>query len=271
MVDPILSSATGKALAAAAQVAPIFKEELQPAAKEIGKALTTVGKAINVALAPLAATVWGYEKIGDFLRPRLEQKLAGLSPDKIAAPASNVAGPALEALRFTEDVPNLREMYANVLAAAMNVDLAQTAHPAFVEIIKQLNPDEARILEVLADKVYRPVIHIAARKKGQSGKRLVSRFQSVLDDEAGISRPDLFPSYIDNLTRLGLVESPLGHSLTEPNVYKPILECPPVAKLLADINATEGMEADVEQIFLRLTSLGEQFVNVCTSAAPPRD
>lgn len=266
MVGPM---SVGKAVETATKVAPIYKEEFRPAASELGKALTVVGKAINVALSPIAGSVWCYEQIADFLRPRLEQKLRNVPAEKIATPASNVAGPAIEAMRFTFDVPDLREMYANVLAAAMNVDIAHRAHPAFVEIIKQLNPDEARILRVLSDRRYRPIINVFVKEKGKEGKSLVSRYQALIDEEAGIVRPDLFPSYVDNLSRLGLIEVPEDAELTKPGVYDPILACAPVATLLADINASEGKEAEVGKSLLRLTSLGEQFVGVCTTATDP--
>lgn len=41
------------------EAAPIYEDALQPAAKQVGKALETVGKAVNVALAPIGALVWG--------------------------------------------------------------------------------------------------------------------------------------------------------------------------------------------------------------------
>ena len=41
---------------------PIYQDTLQPAAKELGKALQTVAKSIHLALAPVAALVWGDRK-----------------------------------------------------------------------------------------------------------------------------------------------------------------------------------------------------------------
>jgi hypothetical protein len=263
MPEPIVPTAVGALVKAGAEVAPEFKEELGPAAQELGKALTTLGKAINVALAPLSLTVWGYERIADYLRTRLEEKLSSVAPEKITAPPTNVAGPALEAMRFTGDTPQLREMYASLLATAMNADTAGVAHPAFVEIIKQLNQDEAKILAALANRRYRPVINVFARLKAQQSKTLATRCQSMLDEEAGISRPDLFPTYIDNLIRLGLVEIPDGQHLTQPGIYDQLLASKPIVDLIAEINATETHTAEVERRFLRLRSLGEQFVAIC--------
>lgn len=49
---------------------PIYQDAVQPLAKEAGKALGIVGKAVNVALAPISLVVWGYDQISDFLETR---------------------------------------------------------------------------------------------------------------------------------------------------------------------------------------------------------
>ena len=46
---------------------PIYQDVVQPAAKEIGQALQTVAKTVHIALAPVSALVWGYDKIKDFV------------------------------------------------------------------------------------------------------------------------------------------------------------------------------------------------------------
>ena len=126
---------------------PIYQDALQPAAKELGVALLTVTKTINVALAPISALVWGYEQIKEFLATRLAQKLKEVPEEKIVTPDATVAGPTLEALKYAGHKTELAEMYASLLATAMNVDTKNNAHPSFVEIIKQLRGDEAIILK----------------------------------------------------------------------------------------------------------------------------
>ena len=39
-----------------------YGDALAPMSKEVGKALSTLGRAINVALAPLRVVVWSYEQ-----------------------------------------------------------------------------------------------------------------------------------------------------------------------------------------------------------------
>ncbi len=148
-----------------AQAVPIYQDALQPAAKEIGTALQTVAKTIHIALAPVSVLVWGYEQIRDFVNTKVAEKLKDVPPENIVTPKLNVAGPALEALRYTGHEETLRDMYANLLAASMDTRTATAAHPSFVEIIRQLTPDEARILRFLAEIKTVPLITVRAEKQ----------------------------------------------------------------------------------------------------------
>lgn len=72
---------------------PIYQDAVQPLAKETGKALGTIGKAVNVALAPISLVVWGYDQMSDFLETKVSEKLENVPEDRISTPPPNVAGP----------------------------------------------------------------------------------------------------------------------------------------------------------------------------------
>lgn len=48
----------------------VYKDAAKPFAKEFGKTGALAGKTINMLLSPLAATVWGYEKIKEVLQKK---------------------------------------------------------------------------------------------------------------------------------------------------------------------------------------------------------
>ena len=102
------------------EAVPVYQDVVQPAAREIGTALQTVAKTIHIVLAPVSALVWGYDQIKDFVSTRVAEKLRGVPPENIVAPKPNVAGPALESLKYTGHQEDLRELYANLLAASMD-------------------------------------------------------------------------------------------------------------------------------------------------------
>jgi hypothetical protein len=147
-------------------VKPVYEDVLQPTAREIGSVLV---RSVRVALVPLRGLLWGWEQIEEQFIPRLIEKLKGIPEGRIVTPPLPVAGPALEAMRFTGSESALRELYANLLATAMDKDRIEQAHPAFVEIIKQLSPDEAKLLKVFPVQAQHqiPVVTLYATRESQ--------------------------------------------------------------------------------------------------------
>lgn len=159
------------AVTGVAKAVPIYQDVIQPAAQEVGKALQTVAKTVHIALAPVSVLVWGYDQIKDFVSTKVTDRLKNVPPENIITPKPNVAGPTLEALRYTGHEPSLSELYANLLAASMDKSTAQGAHPAFVEIIKQLTPDEAKVLALFVVGMPFPLINVRWKyKSNQEGK-----------------------------------------------------------------------------------------------------
>jgi hypothetical protein len=251
---------------------PVYQDLLQPAAQQVGKALGTVAKTVNVALTPLSLVIWGYEKIGAFIEEKVTERLENTPSDDIVTPKPNVAGPAIEALRFTGHEPALSDMYANLLASAMDRNTADHAHPAFVEIIKQLTPEEAKILTLFKNTSAFPLITLRADlEAGQGGTDWVPNF-SHLWKLCDSDRPDLYPPYIDNLCRLGLLEIPSGVFLTANNTYEPLESDPLIAHEMDEIKVQPlANKPSIIRKMVRRTPLGKLFIDACVvSKVEPR-
>lgn len=248
------------------EAVPIYEDALQPAAKQIGTSLETVAKAIHVALAPVSALVWGYDKIRVYLADILPEKLKNVPPEQIISPSPTIAGPVLEALRFSAHESSLREMYANLLATSMDENTARNAHPAFVESIRQITPDEARIIQLLERRQSSPMITIGVGFKMLNPVDVHSEHLphfSLIAEEAGCSHPDLWPAYLTNLSRLGLVETHLGSLMGSDAAYKALRGHPTVAKLVSAINEAGIGYGTSRDEFLQLTAFGQQFCKAC--------
>lgn len=254
------------AVAAVAKEVPIYQDALQPAAQEIGKALGTVAKLVNVALAPVSGLVWGYEQIREFTATKVAEKLKDVPPEKIVTPSPNVAGPAIEALRYTGHEESLSEMYASLLATAMNEDTIQKAHPAFVDIIKQLTPDEAKIVRgFTANQTINPLISIKASSSNKTisdGHQIVLRNFSQIGQRAGCEHLHLVPAYLDNLVRMGLCEIPEGLFYTNDELYSPLINHSEVIEIRNKMK-NSNRESDVQKGTLRVTDFGRQFAMAC--------
>lgn len=255
------------AVTGVAKAVPIYQDVMQPAAQELGKALQTVAKTVHVALAPVSALVWGYDQIKGFVSTKVAERLRNVPPENIVSPKPNVAGPTLEALRYTGHESSLSDLYANLLAASMDKATASGAHPAFVEIIKQLTPDEAKLVGLFVHPLAFPILTVRWEYKNPTpektgGQDVLVNF-SLLGHQARLEFPQLIPTYIDNLCRLGLAEVPAMFQYTAQGVYEPLESAPEVQHAKAQIEENPEWCFKVERRGLRVTELGKQFASIC--------
>lgn len=249
------------------EAVPVYEDVVQPAAREVGTALQTVAKTIHVVLAPVSALVWGYDQIKDFVSTKVAERLRNVPPAEICTPRPNVAGPALEALRYTGHEESLSDLYANLLATAMDARTANEAHPAFVEIIRQLTPDEAKIVKLFAQERAFPLLNVRwdyaeQTDEHRGGQDVLTHF-SLLGEEAGCEFPQFTPSYLDNICRLGLAEIPAFYEYTKVGVYDELEEHPDVAAMRAAIEVNPELKVSVSRRGLRITQLGRLFCKAC--------
>lgn len=270
MTDETSSNSEGKvegtikAVTGLVKEVPVYQDAVQPLAKETGKILQTVGRAVNAALMPVRGLVWGIEKIEEFVYTKVAKKLEDTPVDEICSPDLAVAGPALESLRYTGHKESLSELYANLLASAMDLKTAKTAHPGFVEIIRNMSSDEAKVLEFILKNEVAPVVDINRVLLKQGGKVATHELVSTIGTDALCEHKELTGSYLINLERLGLIEIPRDGHLTRPGAYDLILNDSPVKKILAKLNeGGDEYKGDVKKYYVKVTVFGKQFGNAC--------
>lgn len=256
---------TIKAVTGLVKEVPVYEDAIQPLAKETGKALQTVGRTVNAALLPVRGLVWGIEKIEEFVYTKVSKKLANIPVENICTPDPAVAGPALESLRYTGHKESLSELYANLLASAMDKETAKTAHPGFVEIIRNMSADEAKLLEYIIKVDVAPIVDIKQVLANNGGEIKVHELVSTLGTDAGCEHRDLTSSYLVNLERLGLIEIPRDGHLTKPDAYDRIINNPPVKAVIDQLNTAggENFKGDFNKYYVRGTVFGKQFNRAC--------
>ncbi len=245
---------------------PVYQDAIQPAAQEVGKSLEIVAKTVRVALSPLSALVWGYEHISEYLDSRITERFKNIPPERIQTPKASIAGPTVESMRFVAQDPDLREMYAKLLGTAMDSAVSTLAHPAFVETIRQLCLDEAKILSLIANSRYQPipVVFLMAEMMPPDftggGHLTLHRNVSVVAEHAECESEDLCSVYLDNLVRLGLAEIKAGRCGDTEAVdllYDSAKEKSHISE------QQQSLRNYVQDYSLRATDFGQQFFDAC--------
>lgn len=127
-------------------------------------------------------------------------------PDKdIQYPQLELAVPIVNTIETTDLSSCWNELYANMLANISSKTNCALVHPSFVSIIKQLSSDEIILFRNLTNSpcCAWPLIDVYdSRENGDS--ILLTNFTSCYIDL--MSKPKLICSYIDNLSRLRLID-----------------------------------------------------------------
>lgn len=245
---------------------------VKEAGQNLGQTALTITKTINNALLPLAAVNFAFDKARAYFSDKFQQdisaKTATIPPEQIVEPKASIAGPALQGLAFTHEEPNLKEMYLSLLATAMDGRIAADAHPAFVEIIRQLSSEDAQLIRgALQSPVAIAIVEVRLTTVGQEGYQTLARHVLNLTSsvtKAAVENPQLAAT-VDNWVRLGLVNVDYTTKLTDKAAYEWTDQRPEIVRLRQTYE-TENQKASITQGILERTAFGVQFARAVSLA-----
>ena len=238
----------------------LYEDALQPTIQEVGKFAARIPRAINAAFSGLDKWILNKEYAINETKKLLEKKLENVDPNKIVEPETYVAVPAIQAISYSMNSEELRNLYANLLAKAMNSDTKDLVHPSFVEIIKQMSPIDALIFSKIITSNIRPLISIKINTTN-GGERIFAENCSWITN-VSLER---CRTSIDNLTRLGLIEIPFGESYTEKRNYDYIKSNPLFnhAKTECMNYLLDGESISYNEKYIKINEFSKLFYNVC--------
>jgi len=205
-------------------IAPVVKEiygdALAPLMKQVGALGESAAKTMRLALFPFQLAAAAYDVLTARLALRVKAAIDQVPEGRLMAPREAILLPVASQLRYQDEGPNqIADLYVNLLARAMDRERVGEAHPAFVQIIGQLAPDEVQLFEHIAaqpKRMYLQAIkgeqpmsrdaattHMRARHLGEQWEEMIA---SLALDPADLAQPELFLTFLEHLVSLGLVE-----------------------------------------------------------------
>ena len=235
---------------------------VKKAGSELGKTALTITRTINNALLPLAAVNYAFEKARKYFEDRFDQdlheKAANIPLEDLIEPKASVAGPALQGLAFSHEEEGLKNIFLELLASAMDKRKADVVHPAFVEIVKQLEAEEARHLQEILKSEILPIGTLVRRHKVNGSQIVLRRHILHMTKGGEPSIVEGLGAMVDNWIRLGLVTVSYTDHLTDERRYEWLSARPELIAQPAEAEASE-YQIEWERGIIYPTELGKRF------------
>jgi hypothetical protein len=189
------------------------------------------------------------------------QPPARRDPPKVTATVVSTPVPGAPWLRVERaDHRALKQMYEALIDESNDVHHHEENHPAYVRVMQELTPDEARILRLLAMKGPQPALDVRTAGTFGFGSTLVKPGVTMIAAHAGCQEPDRVPSYLNNLNRLGLIWFS-REMIGDVNSYALIEAQPDVMAAAEELGGKSKIRNTLRSI--ELTAFGKNFCALC--------
>lgn len=235
-----------------------FGKELQPSGKRLGKA---TNKVVNCVLDFLGGTLSLPKTAYEHFCKRLVERLKLEEPKDLCPPKMLIASQVLDHYKFLGEEIELQGLFVNLFASSMLKHSSSKVHPSFVEILKQINSDEAKLLKYMfsSGTTLFPMLEVTAHNPENEKMLIVPHFTN-LAELAGCELTEDMDSYIQNLERLKIVETELARVKDEYYAelfnHKRLME-------LGERGKKHDHRIMAKKGSIRITSFGLNFGAVC--------
>ncbi len=147
----------------------------------------------------------------------------------------------------------------------MDVQKKGQVHPAFVDILKKLTPDEAKIIQYFKGRNFVEYIDLRAHFEGEGrGFIVLKKHVTLLCEEIDFFVPNNELAYLQNLVCLGILKDCEGMYKVADDNYNRIEAKLELEKLRVEYVPDRFKSIDLEKSYYEVTDFGENFINAVT-------
>lgn len=198
----------------------------------------------------------------DLYNQELNQAISKIPDSNRCEPDIQIAAQALENSKYCIESNELRKLFVNLISKSMDSDYAKISHPSFAEIIKQMSPIDALILQTMNPKDNFPLVDYVIEDQRTDS------YEVILSNVYITSLPNInienSRSAISSLHRLGIIEIDTQSYIMNESVYIPYKETDYYKNLSSDtIRRYPSKRSGVHEYSGHITPLGQNFFEVC--------
>ena len=239
----------------------VYGDLAQPSVKAIGNALGTVFEFSTSFLLPLKLL---NEKFKLNFTKRLneyKEKLEQIPEEKRCEVHPQIGTPIIEKLSYTTN-KEIADLFTTLLANASNVDMVNTAHPSFVNMIERMSPDEARILCYLKGKEDIQYCTFNANSLDKSFITILDH-GTLIDSEVNLIFPQNVNAYLANYVSLGILKDMNDVYRIDKTIYNQIREKYDLKGIEKQLVPHSFKSITVKEGYYQITDFGKLFIKAC--------
>ena len=242
----------------------IAEDISRPSSKSIGENL---GLMVDGVLGWLG--VWGtvqkmkQSKYIEDYKNTLYSKIENIPDEDLIEPNINIVGPAIESSKYFFDEEYYQDMFTNLIAASCNIKQKNKIHPSYVDIIKQLSPLDAKVLNLFKYHNTYPIANLKAINNDNTVTPCTILLCDFKEKNKEFSHAEFVEvsSSIDNLIRLNLItknsdviELGYDYSKFESNIFY---------KAFSN-SLNQDSKINIIKYRMELTNFGMNFFDICS-------
>lgn len=263
---------TVKELAEVPVLEKAYNDLVHPSAKSVGKMLSLLPRTVAIWLSSWDRWVVNREESIARTIDAMGSRVDEIPEDHLTEPPAHIAVPAIQQLSYCYDSEDLREMYANLLLSSMDDRVAEYVHPSFVQILKEISPDEAKLLGSMAGlgtdgPISIPLIDLRIVRSNEivpsEWKTIVSGYNECCLTVC--EHPEQSLVYLGNLDRLGILKRFDYYSEADKPAFEAYESSEAIRDVMAKIELEDGKRFDFRRWSYRVTDFGRNFIKICVS------
>lgn len=235
----------------------IYQDGIKPTLIETGKTASLFPRVIKNAFSKVEMWCLNREFMVEEFKIELERKLETKKVENIVDANPRIFIPAAQAISYSWDEKEIKELYINLMASDMDCDTKKQVHPSFTEVIKQMDTIDVKLFTTLYESFILPVYGLS-RKLETGGVSNVLEY--LLSDEYySLASENMIIKSLNNLERLKLINISFEKFYNNKQNYFTLENGQTIQKYKNEYKE----DLDISKGVIEKTEFGKDFYNVC--------
>ena len=251
----------------------VYADTVQPTAKNVGGFFGTLSGFFNhVVMYPLKKLNIRYEQKAIAFEKEMEHKYNSIPEKERVEPQLHIVGPTMESLKYNIMDDDLAELFSNLLVSDMDMRTQNLCTPAFVKVIEQLSPADARVFKAVFNECAKaeiiPICKVDLCKIDDEKRKIRKEYLPLylVGIEVDKLNPNDVSKSLQNLERLGLLTIDFLKWRSDDEVYNKLIDKSYIESHKAWANQITG-ESYIAKVgskgLLELNDFARDFAKVC--------